>query len=380
MVMVRIMGVKRYMDRHGTPRAYWRRKGAPSVPIDPGLTGAQLAAEVARLEKKHLAPVKARAGTLRQLIADYKSKSDHWRGLRPRTRKDYERVFAWLGAAVDVAAGDVTAVEIARTRDKARDQHGVKFANQVMTTIEKPFRWGLGAGQVRINPVVGLERAKAAAVDEEGNEIIVEKRGNRPCTPAEAVALLRHAPPKLLPAIATAIYFCLREGDTIALQKSSRTGNWITTLQSKTRRAGKAARPVTGYVCDDYARILDAVPANDATTICVKLDGTPWSLEGFKTEWGRFRDSMLKRELIGPGVTFHGLRHTGPTILENNGFDETQTRHLLGHGPRSVSGHYAVTAERKKLLMDMALTVQRVLRKAEGNVVRIGNGTVYPRG
>lgn len=99
-MLVRIVGVNRYKDRHGKVRVYWRRKGAPGIALDPALRGAALAAAVARLEEKYLAP-KAKAGTLRLLIGDYKANSNHWRRLRPRTRQDYERVFSWLGDAVD---------------------------------------------------------------------------------------------------------------------------------------------------------------------------------------------------------------------------------------------------------------------------------------
>jgi integrase len=379
MVMVRVVGVKRYKDRHGTPRAYWRRKGVPAVAIDPDLEGAELAALIAKLEKTHLGPVKAKAGTLRLLVGDYREKSDHWRSLRPRTRKDYERVFTWLGGALDVALVEFTPAEMAQLRDKARDLHGAKFANQVLTTLKFVFRHGVEQGDLRTNPVLGLGRATAAAVDADGVEIVTASgTGNRPCTPAEAVTILDHAPPKLQTAIAIALYASLREGDTVALLRSARAGDWLTALQSKTRRAGKPARPVTIYVGDDFGAYLDAAPKTPAVTICTKEDGTPWTLEGFKTAWGRYRDDLLKRELIGAGVTFHGLRHTAPTILEDAGFDESQTKHQLGHGPKTVSGHYGMTAERRKLLKDMALCVEQVLRDARGNVVGIGNTSVYP--
>lgn len=356
---VRIVGIKQYEDRLGKIRRYYRRKGAPSVAIDPKLTGAALAAEVARLDKKYLTP-KSKAGTLRLLISEYKANSDHWRGLRARTRKDYERVFAWLGIGLEVAAAEITTADVAATRDKARDEHEPKFANQVVTTLKMVFAYGREQAVMDGNPAVGVRKAVRDAE-------WVSTRGNRPCQPWEAANLLDHAPARLLPGIATALYGCLREGDVVALTKAARKGDWITTVQGKTRR------PVTFYVCDDYAAILKTIPANDAVTICVKEDGTPWKLEGWKTAWDRYRNDMVKRGLINRGVTFHGLRHTGPTILENAGYDEMQTKHLLGHGPKSVSGHYGMTAERKNLLREMALVVQEAFREGRGNVVGIKN-------
>jgi integrase len=376
MVLVRVVGVKRYTDHLGVKRAYWRRKGAPSVAIDPELTGAALAAEIDRLEKKHLKPT-PKVGTLRLLITGYKARSDHWRLLRPRTRKDYERVYSWLGAALDLPLVTFTAPEIVAIRDKARDAHGAKFANQVVTTLKMAFRFGIGTGDMRENPAEGLERSVSTeALDGSDDVSQVREPVNRPLQLREILAILDNAPARLLPAIVCGLYFCLREGDVVALLKSARENEWLTTLQRKSRRMGKPAKPVTVFICDDAARYLDAIPANDAVTLCVKVDGTPWTLEGFKTAWGRYRDGLEQGGLIDPGVTFHGLRHTAPTMLEDVGFDEGETKHLLGHGPRSISGHYGMTAERKKLLREMALTFERLVRDARGNVVQLRNGGV----
>lgn len=374
-MLVRIVGIKRYTDRTGKARAYWRRKGAPAITIDPALTGAALAAEIARLEKKYLAPL-AKAGTLRSLIILYKQQSNHWRLLRKRTRSDYEEVFTWLGDAMDTPLIDIDAVQIAATRDKARDQRTVKFANQVMTTLKMVFRFGIGAGEVTANPCEGLEPATRDVSADDELQQQAAPIANRALTPAEAVAVLDNAPMKLRPAIALALYCCLREGDAIAVLKSAPAGEWMTTLQGKSRRMGKPPKPVLTYLVPDLQAILRRIPANDAVTLCVKADGRPWTLEGFKTAWSRYRDELLKAGKIGPGVTYHGLRHTGPTFLEDAGYDEMQTKHLLGHGPRTVSGIYGASAERRKLLRDMALVVEQVIREARGNVVRIGTESV----
>lgn len=354
-MQVKVVGINSYKDRHGKDRLYWRRKGAPGVALDPHLSGAALAAEVAKLEEKYLKP-KARAGTLRQLIVDYKTNADHWGSLRERTRKDYERVFTWLGDGMDASTAELTTVDIVEARDRARKQHEPKFANQVVTTLKKVFQHGVEYGLARDNPAKDISKATG------GNS-----RDNRPCTPKEAVALLDEAPTHLRPAIAVALYTALRLGDVVMLSKKADMGDWLETLQGKTRKL------VVLGVCDDLRWIIDGIPKNDSVTVCVKEDGTPWAYEGLKTAFQRHRDSLLKRGLIGPGVTFHGLRHTAATILEENGFDDRDTQHLLGHGPKSVSGLYGMSADRKKLLRDMALKIEEVLRAARSNVVRFEN-------
>lgn len=372
MPQVRLVGIKRYRDRLGVERAYWRRKGCPTTKIDPALTGAALAAEVARLEAKYLKPA-ARVGTLRALVSRYKAKSNHWRSLRPRTRKDYERVFKWLGSALDEPLAGFAGPEIAALRDLARDEHEPKFANLVVTVLKMVFRFGRETGALRANPAEGLEPAKPDAAAAEppmglepaNDDVRPTSRANRPLEPWEAANVLAHAPPQLAIPIALGLFCCLREGDVVACLTTAPQGEWLTTLQGKTRRATRPAKPVTAYLVPAARRILSARTPSDAVTLCVKLDGTPWSLEGFKTMWGRYRDGLEKKKLIGPGVTFHGLRHTGPTILEDMGYEETQTRHLLGHGPRSVSGRYGMTAERRALLKRMALDVAKIIAAAD---------------
>jgi integrase len=352
---VRIVGIKRFVDHTGKLRLYYRRKGAPSVSIDPTLSGAALVAKVAELDRRHLSP-SAKGGTLRHLVGDYKAKSNHWRVLRTRTRKDYERVFAWLGAALDAPLTAITSPAMAATRDKARDQHEPKFANQVVTSLKMVFRHGVEHGMMRENPCLGLSKATG------GN-----KRENRPCAAWEAAALLHHAPANLLPGIALGLYCGIREGDVTALPANAVIGDWIEFRQGTPGRAHAA--PLTG----DLRAILSQIPAHDATTLLISSTGRPWTLEGFKTAWGRYRDKLVEAELIRPGVTFHGLRHTGATILAEMGYEEAQIRHFLGHGPRTISGHYAKSAKRRALVWEMGETVARVIREARGNVVRLGN-------
>lgn len=357
---VRIVGINRYKDRHGKVRMYWRRKGAPGIALDPELSGTALAAEVDRLEKKYLKPA-AKAGTLRLLVTDYKLHSNHWRTLRPRTRKDYERVFTWLGDALDVALINITAPEMAKLRDKARDQHEPKFANQVVTTLKMVFRYGVERGSMSANPALGLGKATGG-----------RSRNNRPLAPAEAESLLAASPVAFLPVLALALYCGIRQGDIAALPRTCRRGDWIGFEQQKTRRWHLA--PVTPAL----AAILDRLPQPAEgepipATLLVNSDGEKWGEEGIKSAWDRLRGKLVKAGKMQPGATFHGLRHTGATWLEEAGYEEGQTKHFLGHGPRTVSGHYGQTAERRKLVMDMGLVIEEAIRSARGNVVRIGN-------
>jgi integrase len=238
-MLVRIVGVKTYTDRHGKRRRYYRRKGCPTVAMDPTLEGNALAAEVARLDAIYK-PYAARAGTLILLIQAYKAKSAHWEGLRERTQTDYGRVLDYLHPVYDQRLIDFTAPIIAGMRDTARDQKGFKFANQMLVTLKMLFAFGVEYGHMTTNPAADITTvARPKDMPE----------ANRPWTPEEAIELMR-APIYLAGPIAMSAYLGLREGDVLKMAKSAIDDQLraLSLTTSKTRRALELP------VCDDLRR------------------------------------------------------------------------------------------------------------------------------
>lgn len=374
-MLVKIVGIKQYTDRHGKLRRYYRRKGCPQVAIDPSLTGAQLAAEVARLDALYK-PHAMRAGTLRVLIAEYQEKSAHWKGLRDRTRQDYERVFKSLGGAQDNMLDRFKPKTISGLRDDAAATHGFKFANQVLITLNKVFAYGVEYGHLPANPVVSIS-AVARPTD--------LPDANRPWTPDEAVAILA-APIHLAAPIAMAAYLGLREGDIIKMSKGALTERLLSLTTSKTRRALELP------VCDDLWTILRRYNAwRDALwderrqkaaaknsrediqdlvmTMFVNTRGKAWTSDGFRTSWGKWRDEVEEAKKVGPGITFHGARHGVATVLAECGYEPQQVKHLLGHGSETMTEHYQRRAKRRGMLKDMAEAVEKAYRNAGKSAV-----------
>lgn len=370
---VRVTGLKEYTDRHGKLRRYYRRKGAPSVAISVDLKGAALVAEIARLDAlyKPLAPV---AGTLRILIAEYKAKSAHWKALRGRTQVDYERVLAALSPALDNDLSRFTAPVIAHMRDKARDEKGFKFANQLVVCLRMIFAFGVEYGHIKGNPAKDIRPvARPTELPD----------ANRPWDPAEAVELLK-APIYIAAPLAMAAYLGIREGDILKLPRTALAERLLSLTTSKTRRSLELP------VCDDLWAILlrfqkwrsaywqaqqkkypNLTIADMATTMFVNSRGKPWTSDGFRTSWGKWRDDLLEAKRIAPGITFHGGRHTVATLLADAGFEGDKVKHLLGHGSETITEHYSRRAKRRAMLKEMADTVQEAYRAAGGNVVQL---------
>jgi integrase len=382
---VRVTGLKEYKDRHGKLRRYYRRKGAPAVAISADLKGAALVAEIARLDAlyKPLAPI---AGTLRILIDEYKARSAHWKALRERTQADYDRVFAALAPALDTDLKRFTTPVIAHMRDKARDEKGFKFANQLVVCLRMIFAFGVEYGHMRENTADAVGPvARPSDLPE----------ANRPWTPAEAVNALT-APIYLAGPIAVAAYLGIREGDIIAMSKAALAERLLSLTTSKTRRTLELP------VCDDLWAILKAYLAwrselwegkrrkaeargsredlqDLAMTLFVNSRGKPWTADGFRTSWGKWRDDLVKAKKVQPGMTFHGARHTVATILAESGFEGEKVKHLLGHGSETITEHYSRRAKRRAMLKEMADAVQSAYRAAGENVVSLDqkrNGSV----
>lgn len=374
-MLVKIVGIKQYTDRHGKLRRYYRRKGCPQVAIDPSLSGAQLAAEVARLDALYK-PHAMRAGTLRVLIIEYQEKSAHWKGLRDRTRQDYQRVFDILGDTQNHALTRFTPPLIAGLRDAAAEAHGFKFANQMLVSLGKVFAFGVEYGHVTTNPTNDISNvARPADLPD----------ANRPWTPEEAVDILT-APIHLAAPIAMAAYLGLREGDIIKMSKGALAERLLSLTTSKTRRALELP------VCDDLWAILKRYNAwrealwderrRKATaknsrediqdlvmTMFVNSRGKAWTGDGFRTSWGKWRDELAEAKKIAPGITFHGARHGVATVLAECGYEPQQVKHLLGHGSETMTEHYQRRAKRRGMLKEMTDAVQIAYRQVGKSTV-----------
>lgn len=350
-MLVRVKGIKEYEDRHGQRRRYHRKSGTA---IDMKLKGAALAAEVDRLDKLHKAK-EAAPGTLRAVTIDYKTRAEHWTTLRDRTRKDYERVWAGLGSVMDLPITDFTPVDIANLRDKAREKHEYKFANQVLTTLKAVFVHALENGYVETNPVSGVKRAQKpkAAFNAETDED--EDAANRPWSQAERDYVLGNAPAHLRYPVAIALYTGARQGDILKMSKKAYEGGWLKYRASKTRKWMEVPVSV------DLAAILDAMPKHEATTLLVNSRGAPWGKDGsgFRASWGKWKDEAEKLGHIKPDLTFHGTRHTVATELKDSGWEDEDIGVQLGQDSPAMPKHYSRRAKQVEKKLLLAESVQK---------------------
>ena len=73
---------------------------------------------------------------------------------------------------------------------------------------------------------------------------------------------------------------------------------------------------------------------------------------------------------IGPGLTFHGLRHTVATVLRELGYDTETIADALGQSSPGMAMHYAKEADLRKKLTQVVKRFDRRMNKAVTKAVK----------
>jgi integrase len=325
---IKVRGVKLYRSR-GKLYAYHRKTGQRvRAPFD---TAAFLA-EIERLNAS--APLESRAGTLGALIAAYR-RSPEFLELAPRTRADYQKVFNYLRPLDGDPLVTITSAYVIDIRDAAFAKHKRRFANYVLSVLRLLLKWGsvrdlVETNQAAVVPKIRRPRGMAPA--------------NRPWTDAEYLTVIGAATGGIKIAIALGRFTGIPEGDMIRLPRSAYDGQWITW------RRGKTGNPVDLPAHPELKAILDdrrSAPV-EAMTIVATAKGKPYTESGFRTMFFGLIKSLREAGLVGPGLSFQGLRTTAATALAEAGCSTQTIMAVTGHTTEAMVSHYTRQANRKE--------------------------------
>src|SRR5215469_4938438 len=124
MARLPIRGIKVYRSKDKL-YAYHRATGTRlRSPVGTPEFFAELTAINAKTSK-----AKEKPGTWGGLVSNYKSSPHFQNELKPRTKKDYNRVFEWLAGLSDMPLAEITRPFIHNLRDKTHVQRKRRFAN-----------------------------------------------------------------------------------------------------------------------------------------------------------------------------------------------------------------------------------------------------------
>jgi integrase len=326
-VIVRLKGVK--IARSKGHVYYYHRKTMLRLPGEPG--SPEFTTRIRELEARQQAGVVE--GTLGALVKGYRSSSE-FAGLAATTRKKYDDVFDDLFKLNDVPLQAITTDFVFELRDKFARERKFAYANRTVAVLKLLFNWGIRRRRIKHNPVVGVERV-ARPRD--------MPTKNRPWRPEELAVVILEAPPWLRVPIAVAAFTGLRESDVIKITWSCYDGTAFETRSQKTNA------PIWVPVHPVLRGVLEAAP-RAGERIVVGVRGRPIGRSTLTTVFFDHVKRLREEGKVGPGLSFHGLRHTLGTALAEAGCDPPTIAAVLGQATTSMAEHYSKTANRRALI------------------------------
>lgn len=277
----------------------------------------------------------------KKLVESFRA-SDRWTGLKPRTRQDYDKVFAYLlekngpRDATRVTRRDALAVMEA-------NRHRVRFANYVAAVMSVLCEHAIDLGWMKHNPVKGIRHMK---VPEE------RRRPHVPWTD-EAVQKFR-AEARPLPRLIFELGLgsVQRPADWPRFLWRDYDGDGLTITQGKT---GVRLR----LPCTPALRAaLDAArpsPCDPSKPILRRASGDPMNYSALAAIMG------AERKRLGlEAFDLHALRYRGVMELAFAGCDDEEIASYSGHASKAMIRKYAGDA--------------RQIMRAESARAKRGNG------
>lgn len=334
-----LKGIRSYVSpKNGKTYTYHRASGLRI--LGEPMT-AQYLAEVRAAETRVKPPISGPPGTLKMVIASY-LESHEFRGLKPATRQEYQRIATELSSIGDLVMRELTPADIVKIRDAKLKRRNLTVANKTLALISVLFSYAIERGYANDNPVRHVRKIKRP------NNM---PRKNRPWKLEEIDAVLSRSHVSIRLPILIARWTGLRQGDVLALRKSDYDGKVI--------RCQTAKRDVFVVVpvSETLASYLDASDVGSSPTICNNSRGETWTRDGFKTSLFNLIRKLEEEGLVGKGLTFHGLRHTMATDLSELGYDDRTIADMLGQKSEGMAAHYSRDAN---LINKLAPAISRV--------------------
>ena len=351
MVRSRWKHVTADIDRYGTVRYYFRKRGLRTKTRLPGRPGSEefrLAYEALLIGKPAPqvgGPIslaeRAASASLRWLCQQYLA-SPEFKRLDIKTRTNRARLLATIcnlpispstNAPIgSVPFAELTSKNIRRLRDRKSDTP--EAANDWLKSLKAVFKWAVEAEHTEHNPAKEVAKIKTTTQgfhtwsDEE-----VEQYERM-----YAVGTRQQLALDLL------LYTGQRKSDIVLFGPQHVKDGWLRFTQQKNRNS----KPVTLEIpiLPQLAATIAATPSGHLTFLVSKL-GKAFSVGGFGM---RFRDWCDAAGL--PECTAHGLRKVGAVRAAQNGATTAQLMAIFGWRDIKQAELYTRAADQKRLAGD----------------------------
>ncbi|MEI4486363.1 tyrosine-type recombinase/integrase [Frigidibacter sp. MR17.14] len=320
-----------FLDRHGSPRWYFRRPGfdrvaLPGLPWSPEFMAAYEAAAKGEPNNLGAGAAKTVPGTVAALVASY-YRSSEYRNLKPITQRTYRSTIEPFREQ----HGEKIVAKLKREHVKAIIANLAErpaVANNWLKTIKILMRHAIDAGMRPDDPSLGIRKLRTGSSgyqswDEEHIEAFYARH------PTGSRARL---------ALDLLLYTGQRRSDVVRMGRQQLRDGVLRLRQSKTGTELEIPlHPV-------LRASLDALPVKNMTFLLTEY-GKPFAVAGFGN-W--FRDRVTEAGLP-LGLAAHGLRKSACRRLAEAGCSGPQIMAISGHRNLKEVQTYIDSADRLKL-------------------------------
>lgn len=313
-MMAHLAERKRFLWTPDGKRHYVRREGrCLRIKAAPGT--AEFDAQYWAILRGDVAPRTSFAALVERFRA-----SDRWADLKPRTRADYDRCFAYIlekNGPRDVAR--LTARDVAAMMDA--NAHRVRFGNYVAAVLSILCEYARELGWMRDNPAKGVRKRKVPKA---------RKAPHLPWTDAAVAKFRAEAAPLPRLIFELAVGTVQRPGDLPRFAWEDFDGERLQLEQGKTGK--RLALPVT-------AELRAQLEARDC------LEGGPIlrGPDGAAMKYRYLAAVMLaeRKRLALERFDLHALRYRGVQELAWAGCTDEEIASYSGHSSLDMVRHYA---------------------------------------
>jgi integrase len=284
--------------------------------------------------------------------------SQEWKALRPQTQASYERVIDPISGAIkakrELLLARFVPSLVVEIRDGVAKEKKRWMANYTVKVLRTAFAWGRLHGWCRMNVAEGVPLLPKP-VDSPDR--------NRAWTPEEFRIVWDRAPARLRRALALAHYGGLRVGDVVVVPWSAWDGAILSVRQSKTGQLVQIKAP--GPLRDE----LNSAK-REGIQIVVNEKAQPYTRDGLQTNLWRLTKQLEREKKVGPGLCFHGLRHSLGAALYDLGLDREARKAALGHTSDAASMVYERGGNRRAASDRAFAALDNHLARAKRNAKR----------
>jgi site-specific recombinase XerD len=341
MTKIKLEFVQAFVDRHGKPRWYFRRRGCKRVPL-PGVPGsaefmqAYEAALAGVPEKVEVGTRRTQPGTVDELVAKYFA-SAGFQGLPSEaTRATYRGI-------IEGFRKEHGGKRLSHLRPEDIDHLFTKkiktpaAANNWLRMVRMLMKFAVSKKMIASDPTADIKALQYAS---EGFHSWSE----------EDIATFNQRHPvgtKARLAMTLMLYTGCRRADAVLLGAPNIKNGFLTYTQQKNR----VRKPVTLTipVHSELRRVIEATPMIGVKTFLVTNFGKPFTEAGFGN-WMRERCN----EAGLPDCSSHGLRKAIARRMAEAGMSPHQIQAITGHTTLKEIERYTKAA-RQKLMAEKAM-------------------------